>query len=315
MTIREKLRLAWARLFEHPQWNIGIVRAPIHAFLDPGFRPGVTWFPLSGRDGFLADPFGVATKDGVTVVFEYYDYATGKGRICTLDFDGRNFGSRIRTAIEAPLHLSYPCLIESGGQIYCVPESYRSREIAIYKAERFPDQWTKIRTLLSGIAAVDPTVFHHNDRWWLMCTNADSSPDANLFLWHAADLLGPWTPHARNPVKSDIRSARPGGTPFVHEGQLYRPAQDCSLRYGWRIAINRVTRLTPDEFSEELVTTIDPPANGPLQSGRHTLSAAGDFTLIDGHRFVFVPRAFRAFLGICFRDAVNTIRGRSRGSI
>ncbi len=36
----------------------------------------------------------------------------------------------------------------------------------------------------------------------------------------------PWVAHARNPVKTDARSARPGGTPFVVDGVLYRPGQD-----------------------------------------------------------------------------------------
>ncbi len=45
-------------------------------------------------------------------------------------------------------------------------------------------------------------------------------------------LEGPWEPHRRNPVKCDVRGSRPAGTPFVHGGELYRPAQDGSKRYG-----------------------------------------------------------------------------------
>ena len=40
-------------------------------------------------------------------------------------------------------------------------------------------------------------------------------------------------------VKTDVRSARPAGTPFVYQGELYRPAQDCSRTYGGSIVIHR----------------------------------------------------------------------------
>jgi len=68
----------------------------------------------------------------------------------------------------------------------------------------------------------------------LFFTDADDGPLTKLRVWFADDLLGSWCPHPGNPVKPDIRSARPAGTPFVHDGALYRPAQDCSRTYGAR---------------------------------------------------------------------------------
>jgi hypothetical protein len=311
--VRNRFRLAWMRLFQHPQWNIGVVESPIHALAESGSSAKVHWFPLSHRDGFLADPFGIPRDGGATILCEYYDYPSGKGRICSVEFDKQKFTSGPQTAIDLPFHLSYPYLVESDGEVFCIPEAHRSREIALFKAESFPSRWTKIAVLLRDVAALDTTVFQYGGRWWLMFTDAEAASDMNLLVWHASDLRGPWSPHARNPVKTDIRSARPAGTPFVHDGQLYRPAQDCSRRYGWRIALNRVTRLTPAEFSEELVGTIDPPEHGPLPAGRHTISAVGNLTLIDGHRFVFVGQAFRAFLGIWFRQIARSITGRRPG--
>jgi len=89
-----------------------------------------------------------------------------------------------------------------------------------------------------------------------------------------------------NPVKTDVRSSRPAGVPFWHHGELFRPAQDCSQTYGGQIAINKIRVLTPTEFREEVVKVVTPPAEGPYQMGVHTLSAVGDFTVIDGKRRV-----------------------------
>src|SRR2546428_268438 len=123
----------------------------------------------------------------------------------------------------------------------------------------------------------------------LTFTDREKGGDANLYVWHASDLWGPWEAHPLNPVKTDIRSARPGGTPFEYEGQLYRPAQDCSKTGGGKIVLNRVDRLTTTEFQEEPVAIVAPYADTPYQDGLHTLSAAGDYTLIDAKRFRFIP--------------------------
>jgi len=102
---------------------------------------------------------------------------------------------------------------------------------------------------LDGFGGIDPTVVRHDGRWWMFCTNPDA-PNHELHAFHAQRLAGPWIAHARNPVKVDVRSARPAGTPFYAAGALHRPAQDCGGGYGRRVVINRVDALTPTEFDE-----------------------------------------------------------------
>ena len=166
----------------------------------------------------------------------------------------------------------------------------------LFRAESFPTRWIKVATLLKDVAAIDSTLFQYEGRWWLACTDQEQEEHLRLFLWHAPDLHGPWTPHTGNPVKTDVRSARPAGTPFVHEGVLYRPAQDCSTGYGAAVVFNRVLKLTPTEFSETPVARFAPDARGPFPDGTHTVSAVGDVTLIDGKRYLFHPPAFKAAL-------------------
>jgi hypothetical protein len=118
----------------------------------------------------------------------------------------------------------------------------------------------------------------------LFVGNHDDQDEAKLFVFHAQDLRGPWQPHAANPVKCDLRSARPAGPLFMLDGALYRPAQDCSVTYGGAIIINRIDRLTPEEFAEQAVRRLAPAAHGPYPHGLHTLSGAGHLTLVDGKR-------------------------------
>jgi hypothetical protein len=281
-------------LFVHEQWNVGLIRSPIHAVLSGTERLNIEWFDVPRRHEFLADPFGVMRDGKLTVLCEYLDQRHPRGVIVATDERG-SAASRTPVQIgpDAPVHLSYPYLLEVDGKLLCVPETNEAREVALYELVEFPNRWRKIATLLRDRSLVDATPFFFAGLWWLAASEvAAKGKTSELHLWWAPQLEGPWTPHAQNPVKVDVRSARPGGTPFVHEGVLYRPAQDCAATYGSRIVVNRVLELTPEEFREEMATAFEPDRTGPRPAGLHTLSAAGGYTLIDGKRFLFVPEEF-----------------------
>ncbi len=309
---RRRLDFASERLFRHPQWNIGVLTVSVGALLRPGnySDASIEWFPLDDRKSFLADPFGIVRDETIHVLCESFGYRCGKGHICTLAYSHHRFTSQPEPAIELPVHMSYPFLVDDAGEIYCIPETCGADEVALFRAVEFPHKWSKIAVLVDHFGGVDPTVFRHAGRWWLMCTEKGRDADVKLWIWHASDLLGPWTPHARNPVKTDVRTARPGGVPFVHEGVLYRPAQDCSKTYGWRIVIQRVTTLTPSEFAEEPVTVLEASPGSPFPLGRHTLTPVGEVVLIDGHRTIFVWHALWSFVKILAQRLRSKFRPR-----
>lgn len=288
---RKAVRRVGRGLLRHEEWCIGIVERPIASFLEPHDSMPVRWFrpPREGR--FLADPFGVEIDGVLHILYEDFRYRTSKGVIATILASDSGPASPPTVALELPVHASYPYLFMDRGEIFCVPETHEARAVGLYRALDFPTRWEKAATILRGPAALDATVFRHEGRWWLTYTDLDAGQYVHLFVWHAQDLEGPWEPHALNPVKSDVRSARPAGTPFVHAGNLYRPAQDCSRTYGGRITVNRIRRLTPDQFAEEPAAVIEPFSDGPFPDGIHTISAVGDVTLIDGKRHRFIPSA------------------------
>ena len=285
------IRRADKGLRHHEEWSIGVVEAPIAAFLEPTDRLEVRWLRPPGDGRFVADPFGVEFDGAAHIVYEDFDYRSSKGTIATMPATAEQAPSPPVQAIELPVHASYPYLLVDGGEIYCIPETHEAREVSLYRAIEFPIRWEESATLVKGVAALDSTVFVHDGRWWLACTDQEAGKDLHLFLWHAPALRGPWEPHPLNPVKTDVRSSRPAGTPFVHRGVLYRPAQDCSTSYGGGIVVNRVVRLTTTDFLEEFAIRIEPFVDGPFPNGIHTLSSVGDLTLIDSKRYRFIPSA------------------------
>jgi hypothetical protein len=293
--IRFVLVAGLRNMLQFDQWNVGIVREPIASFVGlGGRRPDVRWLPSRPRRETIADPFGVLRDGRLTILCEYLDLRHGRGVITALSDPDSARLTLVSIGPEPPVHLSFPFLFETDGQVYCVPECHEAGEVALYAADSFPDRWVKVATLLEHTAVVDPTVFRHGGYWWLAAAGLGMrSPSADLYLWYSRSVLGPWQPHPGNPVKTDVRSTRPAGTPFTVDGILYRPTMDCTETYGGRVIVNRVLTLTPIAFREEVAATVEPDARGPYPDGLHTLSAVGDLTLIDGKRLVFIPAEFR----------------------
>lgn len=298
-TFADTLRRLHEVAFRRDRWNIGIVDSPIHAFLRPGFQPRIRWFPPPRSGVYIADPFGIEAHGKRYLFYESFDYREYCGRLFAASLDASASTAGAVEVFVSAAHGSYPYVFKHEGQVYCVPETASLRKVVLYRAEELPAKWSEAGVLLDGVAALDSTLFRHEGRWWLFHTDLDRGEPgewADLFAWHSDTLAGPWRRHERSPIKSDIASARPAGTPFVHEGCLYRPAQDCSKTYGGRVVINRVTRLTPGDFEETPAAYVEPDRQGPYPDGLHTLSALGDLTLVDGKHTGFIWWALAATL-------------------
>lgn len=263
-------------------WNVGIVPEPIQRFSED-VSAEIDWFPRSRNDGFLADPFAV-TIDGQEYIFvEDFDYADCQADIAYIEFpDGFDDGV-FHTAHKEPFHVSYPYVFEHEGDVFATPETSEANEIRLYRIHE-PDHWSLEQTLVE-IGGLAPTIYRSQDRWWLFF-NEPEYDSTKLHLWYSSELTGEWTPHANNPVKTDVRSSRPAGTPFQVQGDLYRPAQYRARGFGEWIVLNKVTDLTPTRFREVPVGEIVPRDGEPYSSGRHTVSSGDGFTLVDGKRTI-----------------------------
>lgn len=278
------------------RWNIGIVRKPIMDCVTGTIENReIHWFPVLKGHQFMADPFMVYKNNYIFLFYEFLDYRNKIGKIHFAKIHPMDFGvQETGEALSTHMHLSYPYVFKEGKDFYMIPESSASHEISLYQAERFPNQWKKIHTLLP-FGGIDNTPLYYDGRWWLFFTLSQYRGQAlqELHLAFSDHLLGPWQLHPKNPVKTDRSSARPGGTPFFHDGYLFRPAQDCSKTYGGGVAINKILTLNPYEFYEETIKTILPIADSPYTHGLHTLSCSGNqFTLLDGLHVAFTPFKF-----------------------
>lgn len=272
-------------------WNIGISNCPINTFLSSSLLPEIHWLPEKGHSQFIADPF-VIKKSGKTFIFaERYSYLSNKGEIVYMESLDNNTFSSPRKAIDLAGHASYPYLLRYRDEVYCIPETSSLKEINLYKASNFPKKWEQVRTLIGNIQASDATIIFYKGFWWLFCIiHTDYHSHESLFIWYSPDLFGSWQPHLLNPVKTDIRSARPAGTPFIYNDDLYRPAQNCSLSYGGSVAINRVIEISPTTFHEEIAAIVSPPKLHQYFKGLHTISHTDNITVLDAKKEIWIRK-------------------------
>jgi hypothetical protein len=274
-------------------WQAGIVPAAIGTLTEASAlaaqRERIVWLPDPGPWRYLADPFGLRRGADTHVFVEAFDYRTKHAVIEHHEFGPGLAWRGKRTALARPFHLSYPYLIEEGGEVFMIPESHKHGEIALYRARNFPGDWVLETALLPGVPGAEASVIKHHGYWWMFFTivGPQARDQRELHVAYSTRLTGPWRLHSHNPVLDDRSGARPGGTPFVGpDGCVVLPVQDCSRTYGGAIRFVRFTTLTPDAIAcEHLGSTLTGGlASATHQAGLHTLSACGDLTLIDTKR-------------------------------
>lgn len=294
-------------IFQTDLWQVGIIQAPIQQVAKAGTLDAcaIKWILADRPLCFLADPFGF-WRDGYLYLFvEFYDYRTRRGDIAVYVLDHRLNVIEQRTVLSEPWHLSYPVVFESEGEIWMLPEGYKSGKLTLYRATDFPWQWEKVPEFAFPCAGIDASPFFANGCWWMFYTPPAprEARTSTLMLARADRLFGPWENVSEQPIRQDKSGARMGGTPFIDEGKVVLPTQDCSRTYGGAL---RLLEMPLSRLSAPLLSTgallQAPPSATPFADGLHTLSAAGDVTLIDTKRIlrgslhrigVDLQRAFR----------------------
>jgi len=200
--------------------------------------------------------------------------------------------------LEKNHHLSYPYIFSHEAKNYALVESHRAKELVLY--EVLQDlQLKKIKVIFDNLEVVDPSIIFYENRFWLFFSLANEG-DANLYIAYADTLEDVWKMHPKNPVKSDVASARSAGEIFTHNKILYRPAQNCSRSYGAAIMINKIIQLTTEEFEEIEEMEIAPNQLGQYPLGLHNIASLGkNVTIIDGKKRFFVPH--KIFIYLAFK--------------
>jgi hypothetical protein len=237
------------------------------------------------KDRYWADPFIIFEAGQYFVFFEEYLIRSKKGHISYLTLDRNGNITSPVTVINHSYHISYPFVFLHQNEYFMIPESAQNRTIDLYKCIEFPSRWEFVKTLMRDVYAVDTTILQRDGTWWLFTNireNDGGSSLDELFLFSASDIFSEhWMPHPNNPIISDVKLARPAGRVFFHNGQIFRPSQDNSRRYGYGININQIMKISESEYQETRVNHIGPDWDKKIV-GAHTINWVEGLTMIDG---------------------------------
>jgi hypothetical protein len=265
-------------------WSIGIYRGTSPLDLSPvaDANPVLTRDDVSDVAAIaVADPFLVPADRRWFMFFEVMTWPSSRGEIAYAESENGVHWKYGGTVLRAPFHLSYPHVFEWNGAYYMVPESSQAGVVNLYRATRFPTEWSIVATLLEGRRLMDPTIFRYGDRWWLFVETNERHRHATLRLYQAGNLMGPWQEHPRSPViDGNPRAARPAGRVLVDRSRVVRFAQDCHPRYGSGVRAFEVTELTPSTYTEHEVSPHPILSAGPLDW------QAGGMHHVDVHRTI-----------------------------
>jgi len=285
------------------QWSIGIYAGDSPFALSP--LPGVINPVLTARAvndvsaRYVADPFMIRKDSLWHMFFEVLDEKAGRGKIALAQSDNALTWTYKGVVLEEPFHVSYPYVFACDNEIYMVPETGDALAVRLYHAVEFPSRWEFVGNLLAGRGYCDSSLVRYHGCWWLF-TVADSKRNDSLCLHRSDGIEGPWTENPRSPVVVANRHlARPAGRIFECGGRLFRYAQDASPWYGRQVWALEVTKLTPVDYAERLVT--EAPVLRPGRFGWNSLGMHHiDPHPIGGNRWIASVDGHRNALSIRF---------------
>lgn len=257
------------------QWSIGIYSGSspfeLENIIDAN-KPVITARDVDDINAaFVADPFIVIQHGVYYMFFEIFNVDTEQGDIgYALSNDGIDWQYK-NIVLDEDFHLSYPAIYEIDGTYFMIPESAEANAIRLYKSVNFPSEWSYAGDLLSGAPYTDPTLFYHEDLWWMFTSVAGNNGILNL---HYTDsVFHGWQSHPNNPIlKDNYDYARPAGKVFEINERMYRLAQDDAPYYGTQVYAIEITDLTTISYSENLDSAriiVTNSKNGWNKAGMH----------------------------------------------
>jgi len=287
-----------------PLWTVALYRLkspgeifdladkePEHFFGAQGLRLGREYRSTT------ADPFLFAHGERLYIFFEVKtDFGHGEIWAESMGADGTWVSHGCVLAEE--FHVSYPNVFTGrDGTIYMLPETAASGKTWLYTTDTFPFNWRRVGVLLDEILS-DPAIIFTEEGVLLLGTTRQDE----LKVHTASVAEGPFNPQGRL-ITKDRAISRSGGAPFVIDGKLHRPAQNCTTSYGQNISLMEVELKGATEYGERLVLAdLYPRRQEWMALGYHHMSLAkfGEdyFLAVDGRR---QDKYVNTLLLACFR--------------
>ncbi len=272
------------------QWVLGVARCNSQELIrEKKKNISYKWFEPNTKNRFFADPFIFITGDDqVNILYEDLTKEEGYGKLVLMVLDKSLNLVTQKTLLDTELHMSYPFICKENDKIYIFPETSKHSGLSCFEFDQERKELVNKREICD-FHIIDPTILHHNDKYWLFGTLPGNESNTALHIFNSDSLFGPYKAHRLNPVRTCPDGVRSAGSFIVVDDTIYRPAQICTNSYGESIAINKLCVLNENEYVEENYMNFD--TNDELNAyfGVHTINSDGGFLVIDVLKRHFQP--------------------------
>lgn len=228
------------REIRHNLWNLGFIEEGLKDTLT-NKNPKIHWVKKRFNDRWFADPFIFDVTDcEIIILAEEYCYNVRKGRIARVVIDRKTYEEKcFEIILELPTHLSFPFIIRQDGKVYLIPENSASGSSTLYKYEDATRKLTPLHHLAEE-PFTDATIFEMKGKSYL-CTTMLPDTNSTSVKIYSFDNENLKVVNKIATVEFPIVCGRNAGEVFEVDGQLYRPAQDCTLCYGHGVILQKMT--------------------------------------------------------------------------
>ena len=259
-------------------WSIGIYAG--HSPKDLAADRNICNPVLTARDvkdvraAFVADPFMIFENNEWNMFMEVKNSETKKGEIgLAKSKNGRNWEYK-KIILAEQFHLSYPYVFKVNREYFMIPESVRGRDVRLYKAFSFPEQWIFVKKLFNDVSYSDSSIYYFNRKWWMLTCSGNHD---TLHLFYANEIMGAWREHPRSPIiKGNPQRARPAGRVLVNGGRIIRYAQEDFPKYGRRVWGYEIIEQSTTNYMEREISDspiIQETGTGWNSKGMHHIDA------------------------------------------
>lgn len=267
-------------------YNIGIIKKPIGNILNEGIGKGeITWLKHAFKDRFFADPFMIKEdKEYYYILVEEFLFWEEKGKITLLKVKKEDFSLVERKIIiEEQTHLSFPFCELNGTTI--IPESVLSGKTNEYSIDLDTMAIINSREVLN-VGLIDAAFYTDiQGGKWIFAAKTNN-PKEDMYMYKLnRNVYEPL--NNGQVVEHSIEETRSAGKLFEYNGNLYRPVQDSTQRYGRQTRIMRIDKLDEENYKASCVQVINGKDNPPYNETLHTFNVYNNCVIVDGSKDYF----------------------------
>lgn len=267
-------------------WGIAIRRAEGYSTI-MGLNSKVEFDVINNTGKYwFADPLLFSDCGKTWLFVEAFNKDAHKGEIGYFEIvngEAVNF----KMVIETPTHMSYPFVFKHNNDYYMIPETGAARQIVLYRAKQFPDEWIVDTVLLEGMVFRDSTIIRGDNGMFRMISYENSGSNRfnmkNILTVFQLDM------NNKKLLKESCftdydKTNRPAGPCFIYEGKQYRVSQKCNRAYGEAMYVYE--NVGDGLFKNDIRKNVFDGSNVVLPyKGKvvltHTYSQAGGYEVID----------------------------------